>query len=216
MKRIGIVFCLLAIFFTSQALAVAKIPVRVFFKNAVRSRFQISPDGNYLSFVQPFKNRMNVFVQKRGTNEVVQVTSETARDIPGYFWKSNNRIVYIKDFNGDENFHVVIVDRDGKNLKDLTPFAGVATMIVNQLEDNETEMLIGMNKRNPEVFDVYRLNVVTGDMKMVAENPGNILNWVTDHAGKIRTAVTTTTPSYTGKPRKPPSSPFSPPISGKP
>jgi hypothetical protein len=61
--------------------------------------------------------------------------------------------------------------------------------VVDELEENENEVLIGMNKRNPELFDVYRLNINTGDLKMEAENPGGVTNWVTDHKGNIRVAV---------------------------
>ena len=71
--------------------------------------------------MQPYQNRMNVFVQPRAGGEAVRVTSETERDVAGYFWKGSNRIVYLKDFKGDENFHLVAVDADGKNLVDLTP-----------------------------------------------------------------------------------------------
>ena len=60
-------------------------------------------DGNSLSFMQPYQNRMNVFVQPRAGGEPVRVTSETERDVAGYFWKGSGRIVYLKDFKGDEN-----------------------------------------------------------------------------------------------------------------
>lgn len=177
-------------FITSQAsAAVPRIPLRDFFRNPEKASFQLSPDGNYISFLQSYQNRLNIFIQKRGTAEAIRVTGETARDIAGYFWKGNNRLIYVKDFKGDENYHVVTVDRDGQNLKDLTPFEGVRAGIVDDLPENESEMIIEMNQRNPEVFDAYRLNVVTGEMKLAAENPGNIVGWMTDHNGKIRVAI---------------------------
>jgi dipeptidyl aminopeptidase/acylaminoacyl peptidase len=83
-----------------------------------------------------------------------------------------------------------VVDRDGGNLRDLTPFDGVRASVIDDLTDNPGEMLIGLNKRNPQVFDVYRINVTSGEMKLVAENPGNIMGWVTDHEGRIRIAIT--------------------------
>ena len=188
-KTLVLLLLLLELVIMNQALAAPQIPLRDFFKNPERAAFQISPDGNYLSFMQPYQNRMNVFVQKRGTDRVVKITNETERDISGYFWKSNHQIIYSKDFKGDENYHVVAVDRDGQNLRDLTPFEGVRAEIIDDLEENDTEMIIGLNKRNPEVFDAYRLNVVSGEIKLIAENPGNILGWMTDHNGKIRVAV---------------------------
>ena len=144
-----------------------------------------------LSFMQPVNARMNVFIQKIGEEEITQVTFATERDIAGYFWKGNNRIIYVQDSKGDENFRLFAVDRDGKNQKDLTPFDKVRAGMVDDLEDNPNEMLIQMNKENPQVFDVYRINVNSGEMKTVAQNPGNITGWQTDHDGKLRVAVTT-------------------------
>jgi dipeptidyl aminopeptidase/acylaminoacyl peptidase len=168
-----------------------QIPLRDFFKNPERAGYSISPNGKFIAFEKPYQSRMNVFVRPIDGTEETRLTGETARDISGYFWKGNDRIIYIKDFGGDENFHLFSVDLKGENLKDLTPFDGVVAQVYDDLKDHETDMIIGLNKRNPQIFDVYRLNVVTGEMKMVAENPGNITGWVTDHDGKIRVASTT-------------------------
>ena len=64
-----------------------KIPLEDFFKNPEKSSYQISPDGNYYSYMAPYENRMNVFVQERGKQEALQITSETDRDIAGYFYR---------------------------------------------------------------------------------------------------------------------------------
>jgi dipeptidyl aminopeptidase/acylaminoacyl peptidase len=165
------------------------IPLRDFFRNPERSGFQVSPDGNSISFMQPYQNRMNVFVRPRAGGEARRVTSETERDVAGYFWKGSTRIVYLKDFKGDENFHVVAVDADGKNLVDLTPFEKVQASIIDDRYDNDDEMLISMNKRNPEIFDVYRVDLMTKRLTLIAENPGNVTGWVTDHTGCIRLAL---------------------------
>jgi dipeptidyl aminopeptidase/acylaminoacyl peptidase len=167
------------------------IPLRDFFRNPDRSGFQVSPDGNTISFTQPYQSRMNVFVQPRAGGEAVRITNETERDVAGYFWKGSGRIVYLKDFKGDENFHVVAVDADGKNLVDLTPFEKVRADIVDDLYDNDAEMIISLNKRNPEVFDVYRVDLNTKQLTLIAENPGNVTGWVTDHTGCIRLALVT-------------------------
>ena len=168
-----------------------RIPLRDFFRNPEQATFQLSPDGNFLAFVQPYENRMNVFVRPRVGGPAVRVTSETERDVAGYFWKGSHRIVYLKDFKGDENFHLVAVDADGKNLVDLTPFDKVRAMIVDDRYDNDDEMLVTLNKRDPEVFDVYRIDLRNNELKLIAENPGNITAWITDHAGHIRLAIAT-------------------------
>ncbi len=175
---------------TISMASVPHIPLRDFFKNPDRTGYQISPDGKWISYLSPYERRKNIFIMPREGGEAKRITGETARDMAGYFWKSNDRIIYLKDKSGDENFHLLSVDRTGENLKDLTPFDSVTVQIVDELEEHPDEMLIGVNKRNKEIFDVYRINVKTGDMKLEAENPGNITGWVTDHNGNIRVAST--------------------------
>src|SRR5437773_726057 len=166
------------------------IPVRDFFRHPERGLFRISPDGKTLAFMQPFERRMNIYVQPLSGGEPVRLTNETARDIPDHFWKGPDRLVYVKDFGGDENFHVVAVNKDGSGTRDLTPFDGVRAEIIDQLRDFPDELLIGLNKRNKEVFDAYRLDLRNGELLLVAENPGNITSWLTDHVGNIRGAQT--------------------------
>ena len=168
-----------------------KISVENFFKNPEKSSFQLSPNGEYFSYMAPFESRMNVFVQKIGEDSATRITNETERDIAGYMWANNERILYLKDTGGDENFHLYGVNLDGGDFKGLTVFDGVRTQIIDDLEELDDEILIGLNKRNPRVFDPYRLNIVTGEMTMIAENPGNIMGWMTDHDGKLRIAVAT-------------------------
>jgi len=167
------------------------IPVEDFFKNSEKRTFRLSPDGIYIAYMAPFESRMNIHVRKFDNDSVIRVTSVTDRDLSGYFWANNNRLVYIRDQGGNENFHLFAVDKDGTNEKDLTPFDGVRAQIIDDLEDNEQEMIIGLNKRIPQVFDPYRINIQTGEMKLLYENPGNITDWGTDHDGKIRLAYVT-------------------------
>jgi dipeptidyl aminopeptidase/acylaminoacyl peptidase len=187
----SIIVCMLFACALSYAQTSKKIPMRDFFKNPEKTAFLISPDGKYISHVEPYERRMNIFVQKTSDGKAKRITSVTDRDLSGYFWKGNDRLLFIKDFGGDENFHLFAVDREGNSMKDLTPFESVRVEIIDNLEDNETDVLIQMNKRDREVFDAYRLNTVTGELTLAAQNPGNISGWVTDHDGKIRIATTT-------------------------
>jgi len=168
----------------------AEIPLRDFFRNPERSGFDLSQDGKYLSWLAPYRNRLNVFIRPLAGGRARRVTSETARDLAGYFWKGD-RILYEKDFGGDENFHLVSVGLDGRGLKDLTPGAKVNAQVVDDLPDDDRHLLVSHNRRDPEVFDVFRIDVRTGEEHLVARNPGNITGWLTDHAGRLRVAVAT-------------------------
>lgn len=167
------------------------IPVKTFFKTPDKLSYQLSPDGEYISYLEPWNKRLNVTVQKIGSSKTQRITNATERDLAGFFWKGNNRIIYLQDSKGDENFRLYGINKDGKNPKDLTPFPKTTVQVIDDLEDNENEMIIALNKDNKEIFDVYRINVHTGKMTLIEKNPGNITEWITDHNGKLRIAVTT-------------------------
>ena len=163
--------------------------VEDFFKNPEKSSYQLSPDGRYYAYLAPYMRRMNIFVQEIGSDSFIQLTQDTIRDISGYFWANNNRILYLKDSGGDENFKLFGVNIDGSNSSGLTDFDKVRTSVIDPLPEIEDFIIIEMNKRNPQVFDPYRLNINTGELTMLAENPGNIQTWITDHDGNLRMAV---------------------------
>ena len=166
------------------------IPLRDFFRNPEKAGYSLSPDGEYFAFLAPWENRLNIFIQKFSETEAKRITSVTDRDLVGYFWASNERIVYARDQAGEENFHLYAVNIDGSNPVDLTPFEGVRAGVIDDLRDNDQDMIISLNKRDPRFYDAYRINIETGELKLIGENPGNIIGWLTDHEGLLRLAIT--------------------------
>lgn len=169
-----------------------KYSVEDFFKNPEKTGYQLSPDGNYFSFLAPYERRMNIFIQKIGAESATQITFDKDRNIGGYFWKGNNRIVYVKDSGGDENFKLFAVDKDGQNAKDLTPFDQVKIELIDNLRDQDDQIIIGMNKNSPMLFEPYRINIQTGEYQQIGtnSNPAEpITQWMTDHDGKLRIAI---------------------------
>ncbi|AFD08351.1 S9 family peptidase [Solitalea canadensis] len=169
--------------------AVREIPIADFFRNPERTYFRLSPDGEYVAFLQPYNNRLNIFVQKLSSNEVTQVTAESEDAVLKYWWGGNNQLVYLKDNNGDEKYHLYAVNKDGSNSHDITPYPEVTVRLIDILDDGNILML--MNKRDPKKFDAYRMNLETGESKIIAENPGNINFWQADHEGKLLLAIET-------------------------
>ena len=166
------------------------IPMEDFFRNPEKSSFNISPNGNHIAYMKPWKSRMNVFVMDMITKKEARLTSSQERGVYGFAWLTNKRIGYIKDEGGNENMHFYAVNIDKSNEIDLTPFENVQARIIDDLEDDPNHIIIGLNKRNPQIHDPYRINVNDGKMDMIAENPGNISEWMTDHDGKLRIAIT--------------------------
>jgi dipeptidyl aminopeptidase/acylaminoacyl peptidase len=183
----------------AQATRIPKAyPVRDFFSNPEKAYFRLSEDGKTLGFMQPVSvdgapRRLNVFVQAlKGSQPVGEarlLTAETARDINIYVWKGSNRILYSKDFGGDENFHVVSVDVATGKVTDLTPGDKVRASILDALPDDPHHILVTHNRRDPELFDVYRIDLRSGRETLVAQNPGGVTGWNTDHAGRVRVAT---------------------------
>lgn len=166
-----------------------QVPLEDFFKNPEKTAYKISPDGKYYSYLAPYENRMNVFIQERGKDSVIQLTKEVDRNIAGYFWPNNEQILYLKDNGGDENYKVYLANISGEEPKCLTDFDGVRSMIIDDLPNIPNEVIVAMNKRIPEVFDPYRLYLDNGKLEMLAENPGTIQGWYFDHEGKLRVAT---------------------------
>ncbi|PKU52627.1 MULTISPECIES: S9 family peptidase [Lysinibacillus] len=170
---------------------VKEISVEDFMKNPGNFGYELSPDGNYITFASAWNNRSNVFVKKMNDDsEPVRVSNSKDRDIAGFFWKENS-LLYLKDKGGDENFHIYSTTFNGSKEKDLTPYPNVTVGILSGLQGVKDEILIMMNKEDATVFDVYKLNVKTGKTKHVAKNPGNITNWLADRNGNVRIAVAT-------------------------
>ncbi len=178
----------LAILFgcTQKETTQKNISLEDFFKNPEKTSFQISPDGKYFSFKAPYEGIMNLFVQEVGKDSAVQLTFEKERDISGYFWANSSILLFLKDDGGDENHKGYVVNYDGSNLRCLTDFPEVKVGLIDDLPERDEEVMISMNKRNPQLMDPYRLNITTGELTMLAENPGNVTGWITDHEGVLR------------------------------
>ncbi len=180
---------------THKPVPVREIPLEDFFKNSLYRSFRLSPDGKKLAVLRPYKDRMNIFVrdtQAADKDDWKQLTTVTDRDIANIFWKGHDHILYVRDFGGDENYHVFSTNIHSAKSRDLTPYKNTRVGVLDTLDgQSDSEIFISMNKRDKRVFDVYRLNVSTGKLKLIEKNPGNITGWVLDHNGQIRYAIST-------------------------
>lgn len=187
------------------------IPLRDFFRNPEKTGFQISPTGKYIAFLQPYQHRLNIVVQERSTPEnLKQVTTDTNRDIYSYLWKTDTTLLYLQDSGGDENHHLYVTTVENGEVRDLTPFDNVQVQIIDELKDYPDEIIIGLNNRNPQVFDVYRLHIASGTLELLYENPGTITSFMTDHNGQLRLLSSTDGVTTTILVRQDTTQPFTP------
>jgi len=165
------------------------IPTSVFFMNPDCSNYTISPDGEHVAFLAQWEYRMNIHVQRVGESDVRRLTASNHRDIPYFGWATSNRLVYVQDSAGDENFHLFAVNIDGGEPEDLTPFDNIRIQFVSTLRLVPDVMVISMNRRDPRLMDCYRIDINSGELEMAAENPGHVMIWVSDHHGQVRAAM---------------------------
>jgi dipeptidyl aminopeptidase/acylaminoacyl peptidase len=166
------------------------IPREVLFGNPEKARPQISADGKMISYLASVDGVLNVWVKTIGKTDDRQITFDTTQGIIFYGWTADSKnILYVQDQEGNENYRLYSVSLRTGKIKDYTPFENVRVRVVAWDTDFPKELIISMNKRNPQIYDVYRLNLRNGKMRMIAENPGNIVSWIADEDFKLRGAV---------------------------
>ena len=212
LKILSIVLLLIpAILLTSCSKEEKLISRQVLFGNPDKASLKISPNHQMISFLAPVNDVLNVWVAPIDKpNEAVAITKDTLRGIRTYFWSYNNeQVIYLQDVGGDENWQVHAVNVDTKEDKNLTPFEeitgpeGKPVTLPNgkplrpraQIQEVSykypNEILIGLNTRNPQFFDIYRLNIIDGTLQMIQQND-RFLGFQTDDDYNIRYAMQST------------------------
>jgi dipeptidyl aminopeptidase/acylaminoacyl peptidase len=168
------------------------IPREVLFGNPERASPGISPDGTRIAWLAPVDGVLNVWVGQIGADDAKPVTDDTDRGIRDYRWAHDDcHLLYVQDRGGDENWHLYAVDLEGGGTRDLTPFDGVQAQLVATDKEFPDQVLVGLNKDNPELHDVYQLDLATGKLDLVASNPG-FIGWLADADLRVRCGVAPT------------------------
>jgi dipeptidyl aminopeptidase/acylaminoacyl peptidase len=170
------------------------IPREVLIGNPERFSPRISPDGSRLAWIAPRDGVLNVWVAPVGDAGVdwdvaVAVTDDADRGIRVFVWAWDDRhLLYLQDTGGDENWRLYDVDLDTMCRRDLTPFEGIQARIIATSKRRRDDVLVGMNRDNAKLHDVYRLSLSTGELVKEIENPGYAA-WLADEDLTVRCAL---------------------------
>lgn len=167
------------------------IPREILFGNPERTSPRLSPDGQYIAYLAPDdQNVLQVWLKIVGQEEPQKLTADAKRGIRFFTWTYNpDQLVYLQDADGDEKWHIYSVDIKTHAVRDLTAFQGVNAQIIELDHNFPDQMLVGLNLRNRQIFDVYRVNLKNGAVEFETENPGNIVRWLADANFQIRAAT---------------------------
>lgn len=167
-----------------------KYKVEDYFQRPTSSSFQLSPNGKYLSYREKDeKNKRHVYVKEIESGKVIRVIEEGEELVRGYGWINDDRLAYMMDNGGDENYHIYAVNVDGTNNIDLTPFDKVQAGILNMLKEQKDYIIISMNLENAQIFEPYKININTGEYVKLFTNddPANpVAGYDFDKDGNLR------------------------------
>ncbi len=174
------------------------IPRSVLFGNPERTSPRLSPDGSRMAWIAPHDGVLNVWIAPLradpGQDDAVDwaaaqvVTDDRDRGIRMFTWAHDARhLLYIQDTGGDENWRLHDVNLETMQRRDLTPFKDVQVQLIAGNKKFPAELLVGLNRDNPQLHDVYRLDLLTGDLTLVEKNPG-FAGWVADEELAVRGA----------------------------
>lgn len=190
LSPIGVLWLSLLVAQAALAAPPPLIPREVLFGNPVKASPKLSPDGTRLSYLAPSRDGvLNVWVKTLGQEDDVQVTQDSVRGIRIHFWaEDGDHLFYLQDLAGDENYHVYSVHIKTMQVRDLTPFQGVRASQVMLDKGHPNDMLVGLNLRDRRLFDIHRVDLTTGAIRLDTVNPGDVLGWLTDADFQVRAA----------------------------
>jgi dipeptidyl aminopeptidase/acylaminoacyl peptidase len=148
------------------------IPRSVLFGNPERAAAQISPDGAHLAWLGPVDGVLNVWVAPRDDLTAARVvTRDGGRGIRFFRWSyAEGCLLYLQDKGGDENWRLHAVDVHTGTERDLTPFDAAQAQIVAVSPKFPGEIVVGLNHRDPQWHDIYRLDLATGALQLMLQH----------------------------------------------
>ena len=198
-KKLAVIALLATV--ANAAIAAEQIPVEDFFKRSPFTGFQLSPDGKYLAAITPINERRNIAVIDLETREARAVTGMKERDISGFSWANDDRILFYMDTDGNESFGIFAVNKDGTKTRTLIQPAATqmqggsfvvrTASVINRLKNDPKHVLVSTPRfdNGMVIQDVKKMNILNGRLRMVELNPGNIGGYITNEAGDVIGAV---------------------------
>ncbi len=172
----------------------------LFFSHPEFEAPQLSPDGRFVSFLSSSGDVTSISILQPGQAAVDArpVTTATRGRIRNYVWSHDGRyLAWVEDRVGDGQYHVYAIDPTvtargapaDRQARDVTPYGNVEARIYTLAQSEPARLFVGLNDRDRNVHDLYRIDLQTGDRELVFENHAGIREWVADREGVVRIGV---------------------------
>lgn len=157
---------------TGELEAAPLIPRKALFAPVERWRVTVSPDGTMIAYLAPIDGVLNLWLAPLADLSAARpLTRVTDRDIGNFFqWPQDNRhVVFFREQGGDENWQAHRVDVVTGEIRALTP-RGARSYVQQVSARFPGELLLAHNARDKRYFDIYRVNVATGESRPLYVN----------------------------------------------
>ncbi len=168
------------------------MPIRALFDLATSAGSpRLSPDGKTLSYIKASAAGVpQIWLRTIGQTDDRILGADDKWAKTSNTWSRDGRyLLYLRDSDGDENFHLFGLELKTGQERDFTPFTGVKAQNLLVSDEVPGEALIALNIRDRTLFDMYRVNLETGALSLDTTNPGDVRWWLTDYAFQIRACV---------------------------
>lgn len=156
-----------------------------FFAPITFASAQLSPDGSKMCALTLFDDRHYALIMTELPSKRSKTLVRTGDiSVLSFWWKSDDLLlVLIEDDAGVRRFQTLDL-RAGKvnDLVELTAYQEL--QLENELPDEPEAMLFRAIYYNGNTNDIIRVNLRTGDVKKVVEDPGGIFYWLTNRKGE--------------------------------
>ncbi|MDE0030104.1 MAG: S9 family peptidase [Deltaproteobacteria bacterium] len=155
---------------------------------------QLSPDGERLAWFERIEGETKLHIRVIGSGHTYVM--HMLKHVVGFHWALDSRHVFLRRLvDIPFRIHLFVVDTFSPQDagRDLTPFAGVNVDWYLTLLDKPGSVLVRMDRRRNNVYDLYEVDINTGDYDLRATNQGDTTYWLVSRSGKVVARVQETT-----------------------
>jgi len=210
MKKTLFLFTFLIVVLSDDAHSNENIPLQHFFCDSAMTSGSLSPDGKYFASMVPASGakcaieeiddpqaaRVLLVIDLETNKPTVLSGTKGKSRLTGFTWISNTRIAFFRQPEaGLDAYSMWAINVDGTKPKELVPGKWednypTGARLLDRMKDDENHVLVSYNKRRPKYTDVYKLNIFSGKLTMVAKDPvidgQTSLGWAVDQQGLVR------------------------------
>ncbi len=148
---------------------VPQYTIEQFMSNINMFGAQFSHDESQLLITSDQSGIYNLFSLPVEGGELQALTQSDSTSLFGEsYFPEDNRILFSSDDNGNEVYHIFLLEEDG-TARDLTPDSAARSTFYQWMHDKQS-FVYGSNKRDARYMDLYEMDIETFTPEMIYEN----------------------------------------------